>query len=99
MTSAPTAASAVSSLTSYQGSDYSRNYTSGPAILSCNVEVDGHAVSADYHRAGSGSEYSLIDNSEDGFCASTNTGTVITQHRAVELLPGTDAYGPWVYPV
>lgn len=99
MTSVPAAASAVSSETSYQGSDYSRNYTSGTAILACNVEVDGHEVSADYYRAGTGTMYYLIDGSEDGNCASTSTSTVIHQHRAVELLPGTDAYGPWVYPV
>lgn len=98
MTIAPSVAYAYPSLTSYQGADYSRNYTSGRALMACNVEVDGHAVSAAWYQYGSGYSRSVFDYTENnGSCVESGTSSVITRHQAVEQLPLMDAYGPWVY--
>lgn len=97
--SAPSAASAIQILRSYQGADYSTNSSGGLHVYACDEENDGHDVSADYVEAGSSTERHVIDGSgPDGHCARATLSHVVYKHRAVELLPLTDAYGPWVYP-
>ncbi|MDQ2758635.1 MAG: hypothetical protein M3Y71_19095 [Actinomycetota bacterium] len=93
--SAPGMASAVSNLTSYQGSDYSWN-NGAYSIYACDQENDSHDVSADWVQSGTSTEYHVVDSYGNG-CSSSGTG-YLYRHRAVELLPGTDAYGSWVYP-
>jgi hypothetical protein len=93
---APTSAMGVASLYSYQGSDYSVNASSGYGIYACDQENDGSDVSADWVQSGSSSEYHVVDSYGNG-CSYSGSGYMY-RHRAVELLPGTDAYGPWVYP-
>jgi hypothetical protein len=91
------AAQAVSSLKSFQGADYSTNSTTGRTVYACDAENDSHDVSADYVRSGSSTEFHVIDTYEPG-CTAGGLSTVVYKHRAVELLPLTDAYGDWVYP-
>jgi hypothetical protein len=93
---APTSAMGMASLYSWQGSDYSLNASSGYGIYACDQENDGNDVSADWVQSGGTTEYHLVDNYGNG-CSYSGTGYMY-RHRAVELLPGTDAYGPWVYP-
>ena len=96
---APATADAVSTPKSFQGSDYSTNSADGKRVYACDQENDGHDVSADFYRTGSGSLYYVVDGYGNG-CSSTGTGTgVVYKDRAVELVPfSTDYYGPWVYP-
>ena len=97
LATAPGTASAVSVLYSYQGSDFSMNSSDGKTMYACDKESDGHDVSADFVRTGSTKEEHVIDG-DGGSCASTSLATVVYKHRSVELLPLTDAYGPWKYP-
>jgi hypothetical protein len=89
---------AISSLKSYEGSDYSVNGSDGVRIWVCDNENDSHDVSADWVRAGSSSEYHVIDTYGNS-CTMTTSSARIYAHRAVELVPvWTDYYGSWVYP-
>lgn len=94
---APGSASAVSILRSYQGSDFSENSSAGTTMYACDQENDGHDVSADFVRTGTTSESHVVDAYGNG-CSSTGLASVVYKHRSVELLPLTDAYGPWKYP-
>ncbi len=84
-------------LRSYQGSDFSENSSSGKIIYACDQEDDGNDVSADFVRTATSSESHVVD-AYGGSCSSTTLSTVVYKHRAVELLPLTDAYGTWQYP-
>jgi hypothetical protein len=96
---APSTAQAVQQLTSYQGSDYSKNSSSGLTVSACDGENDGNDVSADYQRAGSSSEYHVVNGGGSGTCVYAGLSSIVYRHRAVELVPFTpDNYGPWVYP-
>lgn len=94
---APGTASAVSIKCSFQGDDYSTNSSSGKTVYACDEEDDGHDVSADFVRTGTSAESHVIDAYGNG-CSSTPLSTVVYKHRAVELLPFTEAHEPWVYP-
>ena len=91
------AAHAVTIEKSYQGADYSTNSSTGYTVYACDAENDDHDVSADYLRSGSQTEFHVIDSYEPG-CTAGGLSTRVYRHRAVELLPLTDAYGGWVYP-
>lgn len=96
---APSAATAVTKLYSYNGSDFSVNSTSGKAIDACDRESDFHQVRADWQRTGSGTLQSTINDRGDGTCQRGYPTTVVYKHRIVENKPAVpDEYGPWVYP-
>jgi hypothetical protein len=97
LATAPGTAAAVSQPYSYQGADYSTNSSSGFTVYACDMENDGHDVSADFVRTGTSTESHVID-AYGNLCSSAGLSTVVYKHRSVELLPLTDAYGPWVYP-
>lgn len=99
LVAAPVTADAVTTPRSYQGSDYSANSSTGKTVYACDAENDGHDVSADFYRTGSGSLFYVVDRYGNG-CSSTGTGSgIVYKHRAVELVPlSTDYYGAWAYP-
>ncbi len=88
-------ASATNNVFSWQGSDYSWN-NGGYSVSACDQENDGNDVSADWIQSGSLTEWHVVDGYGNG-CSTSGTA-YIYRHRAVELLPGTDAYGNWAYP-
>ena len=95
----PTAASAVSVLYSWSGSDYSYNSSSGKTIYACDREADGHTVRAEYVRNGSTTVVSVTATGGSGTCESATGSATLYRHRVVEVIPyDFDDYGAWKYP-
>lgn len=92
---APTAASAVSVLYSWQGNDRSYNSSSGKTVYACDGEDDGNQAEAQMYRSGQGRTV-VRDSAGDG-CTSSYNSRIVTQHRIVELR-WKDPVGEWVYP-
>lgn len=97
-----TPANAASSLTSYQGDDYSVNgfSSNGDYVYICDRERDGHGVHADYVILGSSTNQQVRNESGSGTCARSGFYPEgIYRHRAVEEIPfQEDPKGPWQYP-
>lgn len=95
----PTAASAVSILYSYSGSDYSRNTSSGLYIYACDREDDSRAVKAEYVRTGTSQSQYVLNEGDQSDCENGVLPTVVYKHRIIEINPwGASDYGPWRYP-
>lgn len=92
---APTTASAVSVLTSWQGNDRSYNSSSGLYVYACDGEDDGNQAEAQMYR--SGQDRTVIRDSAGDGCTSSYNSRIVTQHRIVELRL-VDAVGEWKYP-
>lgn len=96
---APTAAQAARGLDSYQGSDYSYDYTSKYQVQIHDGENDGNRVKAQYTTTPNGATKELINNAGYGTNAYQTLSGVPEAHRAVEILDlRPDAYGTWKYP-
>lgn len=98
VTFAPTA-NAASGLTSYQGSDYSRDFNAIRQVRMCDWESDGNDTHADYYAIGDGNLHQVHTSTGYGDCEDSAVFTnQISRHRAVEEVFGEDPKGPWVYP-
>lgn len=96
---APTAALADRGLYSYQGGDYSYDYTSKYQVQIHDGENDGNRVKVQYATSPNGSVKELINNAGYNTNAYQSLSGVPEKHRSVEILNARpDAYGPWKYP-
>lgn len=99
LVAAPTAAQAARGLYSYQGSDYSYDYTTKYQVQIHDGENDGNRVKAQYKTSPNGATKELINNAGYNTNAYQTLSGVPEAHRAVEILTARpDAYGDWKYP-
>jgi len=84
--------------TAYQGSDYSRTFSSGYNSEACDKESDGNQVHNDFDST-SGATYHAYDPDGNGGVCGTHaqSASKVQRHRAVEYAVGPDATGDWVY--
>jgi hypothetical protein len=97
----PAVGHASSGLFSIAGYDYSQDLDNIQTVMACDQESDSHAVHADFHIVGSGSNHQIRDgNGANNNCAYTGLYPAhIYNHRIVEEAPlMSDQFGPWVYP-
>ena len=96
---APLSANAERGLYSYQGGDYSYDYTSSYRIQISDQEDDGHAVRVEYKMTKGGESRYLYNYNGVNTSKYESLNTFPRAHRAIEILNNRpDAYGDWRYP-
>ena len=96
---APLSAEAGRGLYSYQGSDYSYDYSSSYKIQISDREDDGHGVRVEYKMTKGGESRHLYNYNGVNTSKYESLNTFPRAHRPIEILNNRpDAYGDWVYP-
>lgn len=96
---APLSANADRGLYSWQGGDYSYDFTSSYRIQIHDGEDDQHAVRVEYKTTSNGASRHLYNYGGVNSNKYESLSTFPRAHRAIEILNNRpDAYGPWKYP-
>ncbi|MET4076863.1 hypothetical protein ABIB53_000011 [Janibacter sp. UYMM211] len=92
---------AAVAVSSYQGSDFTRDLDSRREVMACDMESDGNGVRGEYVPNGTSSTHTIYDgNGASNTCAHSGSYSArIYKHRVTEVLElEPDAHGAWVYP-
>lgn len=95
----PLPAEAARGLYSWQGGDYSYDYSSSYKIQIHDGEDDGHAVRVEYKMTTNGKSRHLYNYNGVNSNKYESLSTYPRAHRAIEILSNRpDAYSTWKYP-
>ena len=91
-------AGAAGAATSYEGSDYSYDYSSRTRMAACDHESDSTPVKGEYDFNNSGGSDGSVKDSDgnNGVCATKDTGGTVSRHKTCEYRSAwPDSCGNW----
>lgn len=91
-------AGSAGAVTSYQGDDYSYDYSTKTHMAACDMESDSTPVKGEYDFNSSGGSNGDVRDSDgnNGICATKNTGGTVARHKTCEYRSAwPDTCGNW----